>query len=110
VLTGSEQADRSRTRRRPDFCLVNAIARLLVTASLLCHERTCGVVKGSAIAIATKTDARADPEDVFAATLRALRLYDSLGSCVSRVAPIGCAEALVLVCTRLGVDDDALPA
>jgi hypothetical protein len=36
---GREQADRSRTRDRPDFRLVNAIARRLVTASLLRHER-----------------------------------------------------------------------
>jgi hypothetical protein len=34
------QTDRSRTRHRPDVCRVNAIARRLVTASLLCHG--CG--------------------------------------------------------------------
>ena len=37
VLTGSEQADRARTRHGPDICRVNAIARPLVTASLQCH-------------------------------------------------------------------------
>jgi hypothetical protein len=37
VLTGSEQADLSRTRCRPDVCLVNAIAPRPVTASLQCH-------------------------------------------------------------------------
>ena len=36
-LTGSEQADRSRTRHRPDACRVNAIVGPLVTASLLCQ-------------------------------------------------------------------------
>jgi|HubBroStandDraft_4_1064222.scaffolds.fasta_scaffold133043_2 hypothetical protein len=39
ALTRSKQADRSRTRHRPDFSLVNAIARRLVTASLQCHAR-----------------------------------------------------------------------
>jgi len=33
MLTSSEQADRSRTRRRPDFGRVNAIARPLVTGA-----------------------------------------------------------------------------
>jgi hypothetical protein len=39
VLTGCEQADRARTRHRPDVCRVNAIARPLVTPSLGCRDR-----------------------------------------------------------------------
>jgi len=36
VLTSCEQANRSHTRHRPDFCLINAIARHLVTALMQC--------------------------------------------------------------------------
>ena len=37
MLTGTEQANRSRTRHRPDLCRANAIARPLMTASLQRH-------------------------------------------------------------------------
>ena len=39
MLTGSEQADRSRTRLRPDFCRVNGIAGLSSRVTAMPHER-----------------------------------------------------------------------
>jgi len=50
VLTGSEQANRARTRDRPDFCRVNAIAQRLVTASLQCHALSSLVAPGGTTA------------------------------------------------------------
>ena len=41
MLTGTERANRSRTRHRPDLCRANAIARPLMTASLQCHGFSC---------------------------------------------------------------------
>jgi hypothetical protein len=46
VLTGREQADWSRTRRRPEFGPVDAIARPLVTALLQCHGFSCLAAAG----------------------------------------------------------------
>ena len=40
MLTGRAQAERFHARHRPDVRLVNAIARRLVTASVLCQAGT----------------------------------------------------------------------